>query len=104
MKVKKMIAVIAAGSAVLVACSPADNSAADGSERSSDDGAQESVDERERGRAGGRWEEAEPAEEAVAVVVELTSGYLSLVLGDRAKYRLRSSEQFFESSPGSCCD
>lgn len=96
MKVKKMIAVIAAGSAVLVACSSADNSTADGSERSSDDGAQESVDVGEQGDEAG--EEAEPAEEAVAVVVEPTS--LLVAGSDPSEVSLAMSKQFFESSPG----
>lgn len=96
MKVKKLVAVIAAGSAVLAACSSADNSTADGSGRSSDDGAQESVDEREQGDGAG--EEAEPAEEAAAVVVEPTS--LLVIGAEASEISIAMSEQFFESSPG----
>ena len=96
MKVKKLVAVIAAGSAVLAACSSADNSTADGSERSSDDGAQESVDEREQGDGAG--EEAEPTEEAAAVVVEPTS--LLVIGAEASEISIAMSEQFFESSPG----
>lgn len=96
MKVKKLVAVIVAGSAVLAACSSADNSTADGSERSSDDGAQESVDEREQGDGAG--EEVEPAEEAAAVVLEPTT--LLVTGADASEISIAMSEQFFESSPG----
>lgn len=96
MKVKKLVAVIVAGLAVLAACSSADNSTVDGSERSSDDDLQESVEVGELGDEAG--EEVEPAEEAAAVVLEPTT--LLVTGADASEISIAMSEQFFESSPG----
>lgn len=89
MKLNKMLAAIAAGSAVLAACSSSENGPADDGQRPSADG---------QGSADAGEQDEQSRDDATAVVHEPTS---ILVTGaDPSQISIAVSEEFFESSPG----